>query len=471
LNGGSKGKLDAETRAAAGGGVDDERATETGDALLHAEEAHATLTGGIEANAVVFDREDEMVGVFLNENTNVTSVGVLGAVVQGFLDDAVDTGFVLFGKVVGEVVVDDVDDKASAAGDFAGVPLESGDEAEVVEHGGAKQQGDVADLAHTFFGEELDFLETAAKWAGSRRRFGEILHIHEESGEGLADLVVKLAGNSAPLAFLGVHETLGELLEFTLRAETFQVFFLGVTFETGNIDDGAGGQQKAEKKRDNGAGLEAMTGLREDRGDFALGLAEFEFVDVADLAGEGKNGSALGEGNLAQGQVVLFAGAVKEDAVGNEPVAGEFISKFLERALLVGGERTHAGVEGSVGVFAHVVKLVKVGVAGAWIGVGEGVFAEEIAGLIETEADVAESAFAVEVVLPDAGAAGFKSVQGMDGVKGEDGHEEQKGAKAGDHRGSRADTFAGVGRGGVIRGNRLRARHEVPWPGSGTWES
>lgn len=178
----SERKLDTKTRAGGGGGIYEEGAAEARDALLHAEETHATLAFGIETDAVVFDGEDEAKRVLVDEDADMAGVSMFGAVVESFLDDAVDAGFVLFGEIVGEVVVDDIDDEAGALGNFAALPLESGDEAEVVEHGGTKEQGHVADFVDAFFGEELDFLKAVAERAGSLGSPGEIVEVHEESG-------------------------------------------------------------------------------------------------------------------------------------------------------------------------------------------------------------------------------------------------------------------------------------------------
>ena len=111
---------------------------------------------GVEAVAIVFNGQTQSGGVLAHGHLDVVRAGVLDAVVQRFLDDAVDAGLVVFGKVFGNRGGVDGDPDAAAFRDFAGLPLEGGREAEVVEHGGAQQQRHIADHADGGFNQLLD---------------------------------------------------------------------------------------------------------------------------------------------------------------------------------------------------------------------------------------------------------------------------------------------------------------------------
>ena len=112
--GGGRGSSNGELSAAAGFRVDLQRASEVGDAFLHADEAEAAFDFGLEALAVVLNGEEEAVGLLTDSDADGLRLGVLGAVVQGFLDDAVDAGFMLLGEVFGNAVGGDVDAETGA---------------------------------------------------------------------------------------------------------------------------------------------------------------------------------------------------------------------------------------------------------------------------------------------------------------------------------------------------------------------
>jgi hypothetical protein len=95
----------------------------------------------------------------------------------------------------------------------------------------------------------------------------------------------------------------------------------------------------------------------------------------------------------------------------------------------------------------EIVELLEIRVAGGGVGLREGILAKKIAGFVEAEADVAESTFAVEVVLADGGAGAFELVEGVDRIKSQDGHEDEESTEAGNHGGARADAASGA-RGG-----------------------
>ena len=303
-------------------------------------------------------------------------------------------------------------------------------------------------------------MERGRDGRGGLGSVGEILKVDEESGEGLADLIVELAGDGAALLFLSVDQTLGQFLEFVLGANGLLEFFAGVPLEAGEIKDGGGSEEEPEGESREGNQANAVPGLREDAGDLGFGLAKIEFIEVTDLAGEAEDGSALGKGEVAQRDIVFFGGVDDEDTVREKPVGGKLVAKLLESGVLIARERAEAGVEGRVGVIAEVVELFEIGLAGRRVGPSQGIFAEEIAGFVEAEADFAESAFAVEIVLADGGAGAFEFVEGVDRIEGQDGHKDEKGTKAENHGGARADTACGAG-GGRREGLRVRMGRKV----------
>ena len=162
---------------------------------MDAEESHAFIARWVEAAAIVLNGQTQSGGVLAHGHLDVVRAGVLDAVVERFLGDAVDAGLVVFRKVFGNRGGVDGDPDAAALRDFAGLPLEGGREAEVVEHGGAKQQRHIADHADGGFKQLLDL----GGLGGERRGIvvaderGEIRHFDQDAGERLAHLIVKLA--------------------------------------------------------------------------------------------------------------------------------------------------------------------------------------------------------------------------------------------------------------------------------------
>jgi hypothetical protein len=233
-----------------------------------------------------------------------------------------------FGEIVGEMVGDDVDSEARALGDLAALPLESGDETEVVQHGGAKEKGHVTDLCDALFSEESDFLEAVGQRDRRLRGIGKSLQIHDQRGEGLANLIVEFTGDGLALLLLSVDQALGELLEFALGVETLQVFLLGAALKAGDIENDRGSKEEAEAKAKNSDNTETMAGLSKIARDFPLGLAQFEFVEITYLPGKGQNDGALIEGQLTQRETVPPMDVGEDDAVSEEPIAVEFINEL-----------------------------------------------------------------------------------------------------------------------------------------------
>ena len=102
----------------------------------------------------------------------------------------------------------DFDAHAGAPGDFSGLPLQGRDQAEIVEHRRAQQERQVADHADGIFDQLLrlfGFVGGGGEVFGADE-CGEVGHLDEHAGEGLADFVVQLAGDGLPLLLLNLHE-------------------------------------------------------------------------------------------------------------------------------------------------------------------------------------------------------------------------------------------------------------------------
>jgi hypothetical protein len=171
-------KLDLNARASAGSRIDGKGPAETNDALMHPKQSNTSLALGIKPYAVVVNRKDAAFGVFGQENTDMTCFGVSGAVVQRFLDNAVDARFVFIGEIVDKITIEDFDHQAATFGDFATLPFESGDKTEIVEHGRAQEKGHIADLVHAVLGQQPDLLESTAAGVAALRRVDKFLDIH-----------------------------------------------------------------------------------------------------------------------------------------------------------------------------------------------------------------------------------------------------------------------------------------------------
>src|ERR1019366_8395551 len=120
-------------------GIDAEVAAEPAHPFFHAEKAHAAHGAFVKAAAIVLDGEDNTRALVPHVHLHITGAGMAGGVVGGFLHDAGDAGLVLIGEVVRNFVGGDTHAEPGAFADFARVPVERGEKAEIVEHGGSKE--------------------------------------------------------------------------------------------------------------------------------------------------------------------------------------------------------------------------------------------------------------------------------------------------------------------------------------------
>ncbi len=130
-----------------------QRATEAAYALFHAQDSHAALAFGIEAVAIVGDFHCNFIGILHDGYFRVFGRGVCGGVVESFLHEAVNGDFGFVAQIFRHIFRLNFHFHIAAAGNFAGLPFQSGDQAEVVEHGRTEKQRDVADGFDGRFGD------------------------------------------------------------------------------------------------------------------------------------------------------------------------------------------------------------------------------------------------------------------------------------------------------------------------------
>ena len=193
-----------------GARADAELAAQVMHAFFHAYQAQAADTAGVEAVAVVFDGQQNFRSFLADFDHHFVRLGVAGAVVERFLDDAIDAGLVGIGELAGVFIGGDFDAQSGAFGDFAGLPFERGNQAQIVQHRRAQEQAHIADDVDAGFGQALDGFDVAADFSGVRRDArGGVAGFDQERGEGLAHLIVQFAGDAAALLLLGGYQAGG----------------------------------------------------------------------------------------------------------------------------------------------------------------------------------------------------------------------------------------------------------------------
>src|SRR6059036_3481101 len=131
-----------------------------------------------------------------------------GAVVQRFLDNAVDACLVWSGKIIWDSLGSHVDSYVCAPGDFTGLPFKRWDQAEVVEHGRTKQQGHVANDTNAVLSQIANAIYVRFQFAEGGRRYGgaQIPQADQQGRQRLAHFIVQLAGNSGSLVLLRLYQ-------------------------------------------------------------------------------------------------------------------------------------------------------------------------------------------------------------------------------------------------------------------------
>ena len=130
-----------------------------------------------------------MFGVFAQDNPCPPGFGVSRTVVEGFLNDAIDTGFIFFREIIVEIGIDDFHHQAGAFGKFASLPLDRGHQTKIVEHRGPEQERSIPDFVEAIFGQQPDLVQSIPR---SLQRLGivdQLPHIYEQRCQCLCNLV------------------------------------------------------------------------------------------------------------------------------------------------------------------------------------------------------------------------------------------------------------------------------------------
>jgi hypothetical protein len=164
------------------------------------------------------------------------------------------------------------------------LPFESGDEAEIVEHGRAEEKGDVANGFDGGFGDGfyVGDLRLGDVVVG-RDELGELADFDEKGTKGLADLVVKLAGDGAAFFFLSFDHAGGEAFEFEAAAVESLIAETGLFFKAEDVPAANQGHEDAgdegEGDEPDEAGLEGL----KTRSDGEVFEGELMLVERRDL--------------------------------------------------------------------------------------------------------------------------------------------------------------------------------------------
>src|SRR5260221_4113000 len=126
-----------QQRASAKMGIDLEGPAKMRHAFLNAEQPQASLRFRLESAPVVLNHDMYRLRAVLYRDPDRACAGMAGAVVQRFLNNAVDARLVLFRKRIGDRFGGHVDSYAGAPRQLSSLPFEGRDQAQVVEHGRA----------------------------------------------------------------------------------------------------------------------------------------------------------------------------------------------------------------------------------------------------------------------------------------------------------------------------------------------
>lgn len=121
------------------------------------------------------------------------------------------------------------DINAGAAGEGFDVPLQAGDQAQVVENLRPQSAANISDSLKDFVGERLGFLQCFDRRPGAIV-FAAAQHDFE-SGQILADLVVQFARDAALFRFVGEDKLLAERAKLSVTVAEFLRAFLEADFQ------------------------------------------------------------------------------------------------------------------------------------------------------------------------------------------------------------------------------------------------
>ena len=429
-------------------------AAKAGDALLNAEQSHAFYVSGVEAAAVVLNGELERIALLLGADAYARRARVAGAIMQRFLDDAIDAGFVIVGQIVGDIG-GDADFHSAALGNFASLPLEGGDEAEIVEHGRTEQQRHIAHHANGVLDQALHGFDARAIVGAGEAR-GQIAELDQDAGERLADFIVQLARDGAALGFLRLDQASGQFGELAAGFGDFLKSIVGASFELENPAGGEGGHADSEDDGGEQSDGEAGAKAAEQADDELVAGVQLLFVDGGDTIGDGQHVLTSRKDGIAQEGVagaLALGGIPLEDGLEDLPIFGEL---GFEGGVMAGIDRLAAvGFDGGIDLFAELFELGTISVGALGIGI-EKIIAHVGSGEVDLGSNAVEQVILIQELAADAIVVLAEIAQHAQGVDAGGGHDQQKAAKAGEQRDAAAEEeSARVG--GIRHRERLEA--------------
>ena len=167
----------------------------------------------------------------------VRRVGMACAVVQRFLNHAIDAGLVFVGKIVGIEFGRDAHVHRRALGGLAGLPFQGRNQPQIVQHRGPQQKRHIANHADRALHQALDGFHVAARLfvGADRQPRRKIAQFHQHGRKRLAHFVVQFARERAALGLLRLNQARGEILELAAGLGDFLIAQAGLILQLQNL--------------------------------------------------------------------------------------------------------------------------------------------------------------------------------------------------------------------------------------------
>ena len=191
---------------------DGQRPSEAENTLLHSKESETANDARVKSSAIIAHGKQHTVFKLFDRDLHRARMGMARRIVRRFLDKPVNARLVLFRQIVAVVSRRDTYVQAGSFAHFASVPVQGGDESEVVKHGRAQQKCQIADHIQSLLRDTGNRANVLAHLTRSAVRF-DIARFHHDGGERLAHFIVQFARKAAALVFLGSDQTRGEILQ------------------------------------------------------------------------------------------------------------------------------------------------------------------------------------------------------------------------------------------------------------------
>ena len=156
--------------------------SELSDPLFHPQHAQAARPVGVKPASVVFDAQKQRAVVLAHRDYGALRPGMTGHVLQRLLHDTVNARAHFVRERIRHIFGGNRNLDAAAAGDFARLPFQRRDQAQIVQHGRAQQKGDIPNGVHARIGETSNVVQVS-KTDGVIRLdpFGQIGGIHQHA--------------------------------------------------------------------------------------------------------------------------------------------------------------------------------------------------------------------------------------------------------------------------------------------------